>query len=1684
MSDQLLYESSRSRIFLRKEDGKELQVVKVLNIEFPTPAEIRNFYNEHELSEYLPETGVRSCLGKTRENGRHALLFKYVKGENLKITFTGKQNDIADFLYVAIAACKHLGRIHRGGVIHGDISSYNILVDLQQRDVTFIDFSIGSRVEYRKTFQGNPENIQGNLAFISPEQTGRMNRSVDYRSDLYSLGVCFYEMLSGFSPFEHEDPLVSIHLHLAHIPEHLHLINPKVPRVISAIVQKLLQKNAEDRYQTAEGVASDLQKCLDELNENGEIGYFEPGLNDHSGIFLLPQKLYGREAEIHQLIENFGYCAKGQSALVLVSGYSGTGKSALVNEIHKPVTASRGYFISGKFDQFQRATPYYAIVNAFEQLIQVFLSLREDLAQNHADRIRSALGEEAQVVVNVLPSLEHLIGPQPEIPEVGGNESQSRFNYVFSKFVKALCSEEHPLVVFIDDVQWADSASLQLLEVLLSDKKISYFQCIFAYRDNEVSPSHPTMQVIQRIRESGLKCEDIHLYNLKKEDLNHLLSDATGLEDAETKGLSLLIYQKTSGNAFFSVKLLQSISENGLLFFDFDQKKWMWDLQAVRQLNVSDNVVEFLATEMEKLPHEAVNFLKFASCLGNAFSRKWVEQIGQISAEISEEAIFLALKAGLITELEDQEFKFNHDRIQQSAYSLIDPPQRAGVHYTIGSRLYHSAAPHELRDRIFEIADQLNQGKQLFTEDEKIEFAELNLQAGQEAKLNSAFQTAASYFEHGMSLLPENTWKTHYSLTLRLYSGACEAAYLNADFERMEQYFEAIERHAHNVLEKLKSYETRILALKAQNKLVEAVNTGLDILDQLGEPLPRNPNMLQVFGGLSALMWKLRNKHKDYFLSLPLMTNPEKIAAMRIIADITSSVYWATPNLLPLVVFKMMNISMKYGNNAVSCFAYGSYGVILCGVLGLMKRGNEFGEIALELLDKMDAKEWKAQIYVSPFALTLHWRNHVDVTLKPLQESFHIGLETGLIEFACVNTNIYCIHALLSGKELNRIEEETRSYSESYRQMKQETNLNYNEVYRQAMLNLLGKSVSPTVLTGEAFDEEKMLHQHMERNDKTGQFFIHFLKLMLSYYFRDFGAAAQQAPKARKLLEAVLAKFEIPNLHFYEALTAINSFEAGQCSRLSMMWTVYRDSRALKKWSKDAPMNFLHKYELICAEKYRLQGRNNRAALFYEKAIENASAQRFIHEEALARELAGRFYAKNERWDLASFYLKSAYNRYNEWGATAKLNQLKEEFSGTRIILDDESSAGLNKNQTTHSLQSKTLDFKTLIKSAASISSEVVLSKLLSVLLKNVIENAGAQRGILLIQEDGHLLIQALTDIHEHREEILMSISPVESNLLSESVLGFTRRTSDAVVVAEATKDPRFEHDPYVRHFNVQSVMCIPITHQAKFIGILYLENRHTKGAFTSDRVELISLLSSQIAVSIENALLYEQLEQKVSDRTEELRIEKQKSDELLYNILPFETAQELKKNGFAQPRFYDSATVLFTDFKGFTDISSKLEPHELVEELNLCFRAFDQIAEKYGIEKIKTIGDAYMAVGGIPVPNSVHPENALLAALEIRDFILYRLNHGEGLGFNLRIGIHTGPVVAGIVGVKKFQYDIWGDTVNIAARMESNSEAGRINISQKTYELVKDRFLCEEREEIEVKGKGKMKMYFVNGKK
>ena len=1583
MKSSLLYESQKSKIYVRTwdETWKQPTILKILNYEYPSPADIARFYNEQDILSGMNLRGVRRVLERTKEYNRHAMILEWVEGENIYEAFRHHRSDIARFLRVAIALTETLAELHAHNIIHKDISSSNIIAHLANTDeisieettVCLIDFGIATNLDLKHTYLGNPERLEGNLRYISPEQSGRMNRVVDFRSDLYSLGVVFYETLAGVPPFTAEDAMELIHAHIAHIPVPLSEVNPAIPEQISRIIAKLLAKNAEDRYQSALGLKADLERCLSDWEHSKTINLFPPAMSDFSGKFLLSQKLFGRETEIELILATFNKCADGGRGLMLIGGYSGTGKSALVNEVHKPITERYGYFAAGKFDQFQRTVPYSALLEAFKELITIILTESEDKLTAIKHRIQDAVGEEGQVLTNVLPTLEYIIGAQPPVPEVGGVEAQHRFHYVMQKFLHALATAEHPVVLFIDDVQWADSASLHLLSALLNDAEGAYFLCICAYRDNEVSASHPFMMLANELKTSLPTFVECTIGNLLKADVERIIAASVGEHRNDVGELATLVYEKTLGNAFFVTQFLKSLAEERLLAFDFSTFSWQWDIETIRTKNITDNVVELLSSKILRLPNDVQEILKCGACLGSAFDLETVALLVENVAETAftdieqkighlRQTLHAALSKGYVLPLGNNRYKFAHDRIQQAIYGLIDAAKREESHIAIGRLLRERLSEANVELRLFDIVNQYNSGLACISdEQEKERLAWLNYRAGVKAKHNSAFMPALEYFETGIRLLRSGEhehWQTQYDLAYALHVEAAEMAYLNADIAKMDVLLGKVFNHAKTLGDKAKGYEIQILGYISESKLREALRIGANLLKQFGVQFPEKPTMAHAVGSLLYTKLVLVGKTLEEIERLPHVQlsehNTNDVSAMEILSQTLAAAYWTQPNLLLMMVMKLIRLSLKNGTSPVSVYAYATYGVILCDV-GMVQEGYEFGQLSRRMAVLPEHRVFSCKTLFTFPCFIQHWKEPLRAGLPLLMEAYHVGLETGDVEFGTFAYYFHCHHHFHAGTDLPMCLAKLAAAKVALTQAKQTIQLDYLRIQYQAAWNLASESANPCALEGDIYNETEMLPLHEQRHDFTALFKYHFQKATLLYMFGNYAVALHHTTTALRYVKAVTGLYIKSLVYFYDALTRIqlHALLSGTARRKNG-GQIRSSMRKLRRWAASSPENFRHKILLLEAEWKRvgdvsakdiptknisakdISNLRKPASLLhlhlYQAAIEWAQATGFQHEEALANELAGQYCLQMQNPTLAEVFLRNAYRVYKAWGATAKCKDILQRFphlgltansagSSLERTLQNTMQTTLqstvqstlqgsslertiqNTIQTTTShFASNVLDITSILKASTAIVSEVSFARLLSVMMRIVMENAGAQRGVLLLEQAGEMWIEAersISDKHSEQNEVLslervrwkdvrgasnqssnQSSNQMPKNTsikmrLPESIIQFVQRSKKVVVVDDAAEDKRFGSDGYILSHKPQSVLCLPILNQGKLLGILYLEHRRAAGAFTKNRVELLSLLSGQIAVSLANAQMYEQLEQKVAERTQELAREK-----------------------------------------------------------------------------------------------------------------------------------------------------------------------------------------------------------------
>ncbi|MFN6569757.1 AAA family ATPase [Dendronalium sp. ChiSLP03b] len=1517
VSAEILYEGLSSLIYraIKQKDGTSV-IVKVLKTEYPTLEDLTALRHEYKvLSSLIDVAGVINPLTLEKYQNGLALVLEDFGSVSLKKFIDSQKFSLKDFLVIANQLAATLADIHDKQITHKDIKPQNIVINTNNLTIKVIDFSIASQLSRENETVRNPNLIEGTLAYMSPEQTGRMNRSLDYRTDFYSLGVTFYQMLTGLLPFDSNDPLEIIHSHIAKTPALPHKINSEIPPAISQIVMKLLAKMAEDRYQSALGLKADLELCLQQLENNGQIGEFTIGQLDLSSQFIIPQKLYGREAEVNTLLNAFERISNGQTEIMLVSGYSGIGKSSLVNEIHKPIVRQRGYFISGKFDQFKRNIPYASLIQAFQELMQQLLTESVESLKNWESKLLAVLGDNGQIIIDVIPEVERIIGSQPTVPQLAAAESQNRFNRVFQQFVHVFTKREHPLVLFLDDLQWADSASLKLIELIITDTDSEYLLLIGAYRDNEVSATHPLVHTLEQIQIIRGTINNIILRNLNIDCVNQLVTDTLCSSNLIVKSLAKIVFHKTQGNPFFLTQLLKYLYQENLLVFNFSEGIWQWDIEQLKDINNTDNVVELMVSQIQKLSPETINILKIAACIGDKFTLEILATVNQTTQSETSVDLWKALQAGLILPLNnsykitlvfDREeienglaqagrlintsqtitYKFLHDRVQQAAYSLIPNEQKKATHLKIGQLLLQNTTPEERKDNIFSLVNQLNYGANLLnSESEKYELAALNLIAGQKAKAATAYDSAVKYLNLGIELLTADSWKSQYDLTLALYVETVAIEYLNTNFERASQLSSVVIKNAKNLLEKIPVYETQIQFYIAQNQMQAAIDTAFDILNILGEPLPEMPEDPSILVQLLDPKTTLSGKSIEELVDLPQMTDSYKIAALQILVTVIPSVFVAAPRLCPLFIIKIIDLCVKYGNSPASAYGYVLYGLILCGVSSNLESAYRLGKLSLKLLDKINAKEFKAKIYAVYNFFVRQWNEHSRNTIEPFREGIQSALETGDIELACRGATFYCNSIFFMGEPLEKVAREQDKYFALIRKYNQKFDIDYTRIWIQGVDNLIGNFVQPELLVGDLFNEEIDLNLLINTKNHMALFSYYLLKSQLYYLFKDFKLSLEYAKLAFQYTNSLTGMIHIAQTNFYYSLNLLalyNQVEPKQ--QEEYLSQVLANQQEMERWVYYAPVNFQHKYELVEAEKARVLKQYEKAVDYYERAIQGANKQEYIQEEALANELAAEYHLSSGREKIAKTYMTDAYYSYIRWGAVAKVKDLETRYWQLITISSNAQKLETNYQELTQANSTiikgtHSLDLMTVMKASQALSGEIVLSKLLAKLMQIVLENAGAQTGYLILEIDGTLLIEAQATV-EQEDVIVMQSKPIaSSHELPISVINYVARTQENVLCSNTICEGIFAKDPYLVDRKPKSLLCTPLLHQGKLSGILYLENNLTTEAFTPNRLEILKLLSSQAAISIENARLYNDLatvnttlEAKVQERTQELQ--------------------------------------------------------------------------------------------------------------------------------------------------------------------------------------------------------------------
>jgi PAS domain S-box-containing protein len=1428
-----------------------------LAAEYESPQTLRRLEHEYSLASDLDPAWAAKPLALTRHDGQTVLILNDPGGEPLDRVLEQNKDqplDLKRFLRIAIGMTRAIGQVHRRGLIHKDIKPANVLVD-DAAHVWLTGFGIASQLPDERQVPVAPEIIAGTLAYMAPEQTGRMNRSMDARSDLYSLGVTFYEMLTGRLPFAAADPLEWIHAHIARQP-----IPPvdcaAVPEVLSSLILKLLAKNAEERYQTAAGLEFDLRRCLAEWTKLGRIDPFPLGAQDVSEKLLIPENLYGREREIDALLAAFDrVVTDGTVKLVLVSGYSGIGKSSIVNELHKALVPRRGLFAAGKFDQYKRDIPYTTLAQAFQSLIHQILVKSEAEVEAWRAALAEAVGSNGQLVVDLIPEVEFILGRQSPVAELPPQEAHNRFQRVFRRFLGAFATRDHPLALFLDDLQWLDTATLELLESLMTDPDLRYLMLIGAYRDNEVTSSHPLMRTLGVILKAGTRVEEMMLTPLGLEDVRKLVADAVHCERERALPLALLVQQKTGGNPFFAIQFLRSLEEDGLLSFDPVTRAWRWDMNRISAQSYTDNVVDLMAERLKRLSDTTQEALKHLACLGNVTQ---VARLAAVQGE-TEEAVHAALRGAVRSGLvfrQENTYKFLHDRIQQAAYSLIPQGHRSEVHLRIGRALLASSTAGEPGEQVFEIANQLNWGAARLQERlEKEEAARLNLRAARRAKTSAAYASARTYFASGTALLDAQDWEIQHELTFSLWLELAACELLCGDMEKADQVIgELLQRAASDVeFADASCLKINLHVLTGEHSL--AIDSALACLRLFGIDLPAHPSPERVRAEYDTVQRTLGARTIESLIDLSPMTDPKIQTAMQVLSALSGAATFTDVQLCCLLAARMVNLSIQHGMSGASAYAYACLGAALAPYFHRYSEGYRFGKLACDLVEKHGFTAYDTKVYHA-MGLAAFWTQPLTSVIELRQAATRTATERGDLTFACYGMHQSITYLLTRNDPLDTVWRETQMALDFARKAKFRDVVDLIVSQQRFIASMQGLDATFSAFSDERFDEPAFEAQLAATGTPTVRCLHWIRKLKARYLSGDYAEAKAAADKARALLSISSVSLQLFDYFYYAALTVAALFEkasSGQQQEWRELLTTHQEQ--LREWAETYPPTFADKHELVSAELARIEGRDADAMRLYEQAIQSAREYGFVQNEAVAHDVAAQFYDARGFDSIAHACRRDARRCYNQWGAFGKVRQLDETYPRLR-------EEGLPASTTsTIGTPTRQLDVETVVKASQALSSEIVLPKLIEKLMRIAVEHAGAERGLLILLSGDEPLIEATAVTGQGMVKVTVQPRKITPLDLPQSALQFVIRTREHVVFDDVSVRNLHSEDVYVRQERPRSVLCLPIVKQTQLIGALYLENNLTPRAFTADRVAVLELLASQAAISLENARLYSDLQ-------------------------------------------------------------------------------------------------------------------------------------------------------------------------------------------------------------------------------
>ena len=1647
----------------RSSDGT-MSTIKTARARYPRMRDLAELRREYEVLERIAMPGVVRARALVPHGSGNLALVSESFGRPLAGVLAeraGTPLSLDEFFPLVIRLTRILGALHERHIVHKDVTPRSIFVDAATWEPRLTNFGLCSELSLERQSAKLSAKLEGSLPYMSPEQTGRTSRDVDWRADYYSLGVTCFELLTGTLPFEATDPLEWAHRHITQPPPLASERRRAVPEALARIVEKLMAKSAEDRYQSTFGLIADLEHCRDELAASGKVAPFALGAKDVSRRFQIPQRLYGRESEVERLVAAFDDITYGGTGFALVSGYSGVGKSSLVAEMAKAIVARRGYLVEGKFDQFQQAAAYGAIATAFRGLIDQLLAEPPARLDAWRTALREGLGANAGLITTLVPELALVIGDVPPVPELPPAEAQTRFQHTFASFVKVFATATHPLVLFMDDLQWSDVPTLNLLARLATARDVGRLLIIGAYRDNAVDATHPLMITIDQLH----KARDIvhvQLQPLAAGAVDDLVADTLRVDRQTAAPLSTIVFEKAQGNPFFIRELLRSLHDDGAIVFDPERGRWSWDHVAVAAAGVGENVVDFLVGSLRRLPTDTQDVLQLAACIGGTFDLATLALIAERTPAVAAAALQPALQRQAVVPLTESYrlvahgavdeaeldgdaartvYRFQHDRVQQAAYALIEERRRRAVHYAIGRLMLSHTDEASRPTRLIDIVSHLNQGRELVAGDaERWELVRLNLEAGRMAVRSAAYESGLGFLRTALELAGESTWDSEYTLMMELVTELQRCSYHVADYAQADRWTETLLSNARTPLAKAEVLSDRVRQYATMGRMRESIDAALAGLAVLGVDIPATPTRDHVQAELRAVREALGDRSIESLIDEPEISDPEARIAVRLIMEVFAASFLSgAGEIFPFLILRNVTLSLRHGSSPEAAFAYAAFGMLLCGSLDDPATGERYGRLGVAMNERFDDLALKSRIIYVYAMFISHWNHHWSSMTPWFLKGIEAGYQSGdLLYLAYSAQDCILWDPTL---ELSTASREQRKYLAIVKDCDYQDSYDSGTLYLQMQLNFQGLTTGEFSMNDATFDEERCVAGMRERRFMTGVANYHIYKAEIHLLYGDFAGALPHVEAMDRLVASAMSLPQLVRYRIVAFLVRSALFERlSHDQRPAERARLEEHLARVAAWTPNCPENFEHLRLMMEGELARLDGRAADALALYERAIAAAHASGYRRDEAVANELAARHLTSMGAPRAAEGYLRAARHQYEQWGAARKVAQLDRDHPELAGAAQRMSTTG------THavSMESTALDMGSVIKASQTISGEIVVEQLLRTTLQILLENAGGSFGYFVVREGDALTLRAQAGaVDDGGSRVLPMPLAGDSGdrVLPLSIVTHVLRTKSPVVLADGSDAGRFMGDPYIRERRPKSVICVPIERANRFSGAIYMENTLITGAFTEDRVEVIKLLAAQAAISVENARLYE----------DQLRL-----TEAQGRFVPGQFLENLGHRDIAGVGLGEfvarEMSVMFSDLRGFTPLAERMPPRDVIDLLNRYFsRIGVPIGEADGFVDSYN-GDEVMALFPLPAERAVDAGVRMAAAL--REFNRESLVAG-GPALEMGIGVNSGPLVLGTVGsADRLKCGVVGDTVNTASRIEQLTKryGARFLIGEETY--------------------------------